>query len=237
MHDIPMVPRIFPPSNVNISGENLVQGIPKMEYSTACQFVSLTFKEVSNIIAMSNCKNNTTISQSTELEGLQKKYDEIVKKNNETEQENKDLKKQVEVRKAGSIILTFKEATAEKNKLESKLHESLKEFARKNEEIIGLSKKLKEITEKYEDKVKNETELNLMLQTKDDKSKRVEEESISFVHTNSNIFYEDYDKYKYLIGEKYSEDLLVKKSDCKANVKLDNDSDTNHKNNIVSSDQ
>ena len=113
----------------------------------------------------------------------------------------------------------------------------MKEFARKNEEIIGLSKKLKEITEKYEDKVKNETELNLMLQTKDDKSKRIEEESINFIHTNSNIFYEDYDKYEYMIGKSYSKDSLMKRSDCKGNVKLSNDCLTNLKNLVVSSDQ
>ena len=75
------------------------------------------------------------------------------------------------------------------------------------------------------------------MKTKDNKRKRIEEESINFIHTNSNIFYENYDKYKYLIGGKCSEDVLVKKADCKANVKLDNDCDTNHKNNIVSSDQ
>ena len=117
------------------------------------------------------------------------------------------------------------------------MHESLKESARINDEISHVSKKLEETTEKYEDKVQNEIKLNLTLKTIDNKRKRTEEESINYIDTNSNIFYEDYDKYKYLIIEKYSEDLLVKKSDCKANVKLDNDSDTNHKNNIVSSDQ
>ena len=91
MHDIPIVPSIFP--SVNITGKNLVQGMPKMEHSAACQFLNLTYKQVSNIIAMSNRENNTKTSQSTELEALQKKYDEIVKKNNKTEQENKDLKK------------------------------------------------------------------------------------------------------------------------------------------------
>ena len=91
MHDIPIVPSIFP--SVNVTGKNLVQGMPKMEHSAACQFLNLTYKQVSNIIAMSNRENNTKTSQSTELEALQKKYDEIVKKNNKTEQENKDLKK------------------------------------------------------------------------------------------------------------------------------------------------
>ena len=117
------------------------------------------------------------------------------------------------------------------------MHESLKESARINDEISHVSKKLEETTEKYEDKVQNEIKLNLTLKTIDNKRKRTEEESINYIDTNSNIFYEDYDKYEYMIGKSYSKDSLMKQSDCKRNVKLSNDCVTNRKNLVVSSDQ
>ena len=163
----------------------------------------------------------------------------MVKKNNKTEQENKNLKQKAETTKEGIILqsIKYKDVHAENKILESKMHESLKESARINDEISRVSKKLEETTEKYEDKMQNEIKLNLTLKTIDNKRKRTEEESINYIDTNSNIFYEDYDKYEYMIGKSYSKDSLMKRSDCKGNVKLSNDCLTNLKNLVVSSDQ